>query len=492
MSWRRERPLLRPHSPEFLYTGPPTEPVPLQDKLRYTPYRDPRLGSAPEQDSSTRQSLELAVRAGELMMRCGASTRDVESSVIAVAAAAGLRRLEVDITNQALLIQAPAPTGPPISMLRVVRSGARDFARLAAVHRFVADIVRDGIGDIDETSRRLREIQRAKRLYPGWMRTVAYCLMAGSVCALLGGGTAAIAVAVLSTACVDQVDRLLSKRDLPSFFIGAAGSFVATMLAWAAYVGAAKGLGGQMSRADFAFAVAAGIVILLPGRAMASAVEDGISGYPVTGAGRLFAVLLTCAAITVGVAVGLSVTLRLDHVLDLGFTSPQALKFGDATASLGMRIGGGGFGALCAAVTMRSELRQLLPTALLGAFGSGLSYVLALHVGLGGTTAVAIAAATVGILGRIFALRLGAPALVLVVPAVSPLLPGLRIFRGIYDAVSGTVVGAAAAPTSGGAIATMIGAAGVALAISTGLILGDALAAPLDRRSVRLRRARRR
>lgn len=477
----------------FLQAGPPTEPMPIVDSLKNSPYRDPRPRAEPEHDAAARSALDLAVRVGELMLRCGAGTRDVEAAVVAVAAAAGLRRLELDLTSQSLIVQVPSPAGPPITMMRVVRSSTKDFARLAAVHRFVDHIVDQGLGDIDDASRELKRIQRATRLYPRWMLVLAFAGLAGSVCALLGGGVTAMVVAMIAAVAVDRAERLLGRLQLPYFFVTAAGGVVATICAWLAYVAAAHVPVAQMSRNDFAFAVAAGIVVLLPGQAMTSAVGDGITGYPVTGAGRLFTVFLSCSGIVIGIALGLSITLRLEQAMGLEVATPQTLHFAQSRAALHMQILGAFVGALCSAVSNRSELRHLIPTAILGAVAATTSNVLISSGGLGATTAIAIAATVVGVCGRFFALRLGAPALVLVVPAMSPLLPGLRIFRGMYEAVSGTVVGAATVANSA-AIATLIGAAGIALAISSGVVLGDVLSAPLDRRVLqqRRRRARRR
>ncbi|TWE11641.1 threonine/serine ThrE exporter family protein [Rudaeicoccus suwonensis] len=476
----------------FLQGEPVTEPLPIAESLRNTPYRDPRAMAAPEQDAATRKALELAVRVGELMLRCGAGTRDVESAVVAVAAAAGLRRLEVDITNQSLLVQAPAPSGTPVTMLRVVRSNTRDFARLTSVHGLVEELVRGGIDDVDAAMRRLRRIQRTSRLYPRWLISLGYAGLAGSVCALLGGHTMAIVVAVVSALLVDRIGRELSKRAIPSFYAAAAGGAISVVLAWAGYLVAAHGwLGLHMTAADFAYAVSSGIVVLLPGRAMASAVEDAITGYPVTGAGRLLTVFLSTSGIIVGVAAGLSITLRLDGALDLHLTAPKALQFGSAAASVWLQTVCGVIGGVSSAVTLRVMPKHLLLAGVLGGLGLFLAAALPQYLGTGATTAVAVAAICAGVLGRILGLRLGAPALVVVVPAVSPLLPGLSIFRGMYEAVAGSIV-STSVTTQGQAIATMMGAAATALAISTGVVLGDVVSAPFDQRVLRRGRTRRR
>ncbi|RNI23818.1 threonine/serine ThrE exporter family protein [Flexivirga caeni] len=493
----------------FLQGEPVTEPLPLADTLRNTPYRDPRAMEAPGQEASVRGALELAVRVGELLLRCGASTRDVEAAVVAVAAAAGLRRLEVDITNQSLLVQAPTPSGVPVTWLRVVRSNTRDFARLTAVHRLVEDLVSGGIDDVAAATKKLRRIQRKSRIYPRWMVGLGYAGLAGSVCAVLGGHTMAIVVSIVSVLLVDRVGRWLSKHAVPSFYSSAAGGAISVVLAWFGYlIGIHGWLGIYMPPTEFGYAIAAGIVVLLPGRAMASAVEDAVTGYPVTGAGRLLTVFLATSGIIVGIAAGLSLTLRLDKALDLQLTAlpltgahttataQLALDFASQPAALWLQVVCGAFGAICSAVSARVLPKHLLPAGLLGAIGLLLSGGLPSKVSIGGfhfgaTTSIAIAAIVIGLAGRFIGLRLGAPALVLVVPAVSPLLPGLRIFRGMYDAVSGSVIGTSVA-TQGEALSTLMGAAAIALAISTGVVLGDAMSAPLDRQALRRRRARHR
>ncbi|KNX38189.1 threonine/serine exporter family protein [Luteipulveratus halotolerans] len=489
-----ERPRRRPR--ERLLRGEPvTEPLPISESLRLTPYRDPRVSLAPEEEAETRKSLDLAVRVGELLLRCGAGTRDVEASVVAVAAAAGLRRLEVDITNQSLLVQCPSSSGTPVTLLRVVRSSTRDFARLAAVHQFVDRIVSTEF-DIDRAFEELKAIQREPRLYPRWLVMLGFGGLAGGVAMLLGGQRVAVVVAVISSILIDVLGRWLARRGLPAFYVAAAGGAVSTMLAWAAY-NLSQNLPDdyQMRSTGFAVAVAAGIVVLLPSRTMVAAVEDAVTGYPVTGAGRLLTVVLAAAGIIVGVAAGLQLSLRIDSAFDLDLSSPNSLKLDQLTnpnPGLALALIGGAIGAFSGAVTMRSRPRMLLPTAGLGLGAAAVNYGLSHGLDVGATTAVAIAAVGVGIVGRMLALRLGAPALVLVVPAVSPLLPGLRIFRGMYEAIAGSAVGAEGVADPGTGVASLVGAAAVALAISTGVVLGDVMSARFDRPIVQRRRARRR
>ena len=355
--------------------------MPLVDSLRHTPYRDPNQLELTGSDDQAGTAIDLAVRVGELLLRCGAGARDVESGVIAVAAASGLDNLEVDITNQSLLVQGRTPAGTLMTMLRVVRSSSRDFARLVAVHRLVEDLAAGRV-DLDEATARLRRIRRQKRPWPRWFVSLAYGGLAASVAMLLGAGATAILLGLVSSVLVDRVGIGLGRVGLPAFYVSAVGGAIATMFAWLVFVLGRWGSLG-VSAEDFAYVVAGGIVVLLPGRAMASSVEDAITGFPVTGAGRLFGVLLTAAGIIVGVAAGLSMALRAGRALDLGLTAPDALSFAGSGASTAVRVVAGALGGAASSITMRSRRRLVLPSAVLG--GLGLLCVDLLHgaAGLG-------------------------------------------------------------------------------------------------------------
>ena len=116
---------------------------------------------------------------------------------------------------------------------------------------------------------------------------------------------------------------------------------------------------------------------------------------------------------------------------------------------------------------------------------------MALVPGLGALTAVGLASILLGFAGRLVALRLGSPAMVLVVPASYGLLPGLAIFRGLYEMVTSSTANSGSLSLQGG-ITTLLGAMAVLLAIATGTTLGEFLGAPFDHRMVQKRRARRR
>jgi uncharacterized membrane protein YjjB (DUF3815 family) len=99
---------------------------------------------------------------------------------------------------------------------------------------------------------------------------------------------------------------------------------------------------------------------------------------------------------------------------------------------------------------------------------------------LGRAWPVATAAFVVGLVSYSVAGRMRVPPLVVVVPAVVPLLPGLSIYRGLM-----LLTDEAGGNTSAGLLA-MFTAVSVAVSLAAGVILGEYVAQPLKREARRL------
>ena len=127
--------------------------------------------------------------------------------------------------------------------------------------------------------------------------------------------------------------------------------------------------------------------------------------------------------------------------------------------------------AMGMSVAEQTRMRLILPTGLVSAVGY-LVYAGAVDLGFGPSIAPAAAAVVVGFCARIVALSLDAPQLVVAVPASIFLLPGLMIFRAMYE------IGTNVEMMSGG-VMVLLQASVIIMAMATGLVLGDSLARPL-------------
>jgi uncharacterized membrane protein YjjB (DUF3815 family) len=205
----------------------------------------------------------------------------------------------------------------------------------------------------------------------------------------------------------------------------------------------------------------------------------------------MFAVFLTTAGIILGVATGLQLTLALTSAFDLSLASPSIVATRALNAPVVLALLGAFVVGVAGAVSLRSRRMLVLPCGVLCAVGVAVSLAVAQVDGLGQLSAAGLAAIVLGCAGRLLALRMGAPAMVLAVPASYGLLPGLAIFRGLYEMVNGSSADSGTLSLQGG-LTTLLGAMAVLLAIAAGSVLGEFLAAPFDHRMVQKRRARRR
>ena len=273
--------------------NPPTAPLSIVDRLAGSPYANPmiQVGGV---DTSARKTLDFALHLAETMFRYGAGALEVETSIIAVTAALGLKNIEVDITNQSVAINYAPKDQPPIALLRVVRSWTNNYAGLAKVHRLVTDIVAGGVGR-DEAIRRLDEAITSPKPFPRWMVTMAFGVFAAVFVGVLGGGPASSAIAFVANLGVSLLARQLGRWRVPDFFTTAACSFGVTLTALLLW---RFGLTNAP-----AIVVVGGILLLLPTGRLVSSVQDAINGFPVTAAGRFLSTLLTFGAIVAGIAV---------------------------------------------------------------------------------------------------------------------------------------------------------------------------------------------
>ncbi len=204
-------------------------------------------------------------------------------------------------------------------------------------------------------------------------------------------------------------------RRLPAFYQQVVGGLLATLVAIAA-----AGIDLAVEPGEV---VTASIIMLLAGVGFMSATQDALTGFPVTALARMLEAVLATAGIIAGVSLGLTVGGMLG--VDLGRVEAGVVGLAEASII--------GFGAALAAAAFAfsayAPLRALFPVAAIGGAGMGVFSVVE-ALGFGRAWASAAAAVLIGSISYSVAGRVRVPPLVVAVPAIAPLLPGLAIFRG--------------------------------------------------------------
>jgi uncharacterized membrane protein YjjP (DUF1212 family) len=408
--------------------------------------------------------LDLALRAGEIFLAGGAGASDVTATILAITNACGLRRVECDITFTSISVSCqPSPGAPPVTGMRLVRRRSLDYTRVTEVHNLVQDLV-DGRIDQETAEARLRTAARAPHPYRRWSVALSRALLAAAVGVLLGGGLIVVAAAFLATLLADRINRALDAREVPEFYQNVFGGVVAT--------GVAIGLVAVDADVRPSLVVAAGIVLLLPGVTLVGAVQDAITGFLVTASARAFETFLLTAGIISGVAVALSLGVRLD--VPVRITAPPPVGLSDVPLQIAAAaVVSGAF-----AVSTYSPRRTIPAAAAAGAIGWA-AFSLANQLELDTALSTALAAVLVGLGSHTFAYRQKVPALLYIAAGIIPLLPGLTIYRGMFRSTNGDSIGG---------ITTLGQAVSIGLALAAGVILGQFLAQPARREVGRIER----
>ncbi len=210
--------------------------------------------------------------------------------------------------------------------------------------------------------------------------------------------------------------------------------------------------------------------MLLAGINFMGAIQDALTGFPLTAGARILEAILATSGVIAGVSGGLTVGRMVG--VDLGSLNPGAVTLSDVPVmSLGAAIAAAAF-----AFASYAPPRSLLPIAVIGGAGETI-YSIATERGAGVAWASAVAAVMIGLVSYAVAGRVRVPPLVVVVSTVVPLLPGLSIYRGLSLLSEGG---------NGLGLLSIINAAAIAIALASGVIFGEYLAQPLKREARKL------
>ena len=412
------------------------------------------------ESTDTYKTLDLALRIGEMLLSSGAGAADVTATMWSVVHACGIRNVEVDVTFTTLTLSHQASSEEPaLIQTRHVRHRDIDYEDLTLVDHLVRDLL-GGVIDRDEARTRLAQIVSSGHRLPRWAVTAGYGVMGAGVAMLLGGNLTVIALALLAAVAIDLLIRAMARRRLPGFYQQVAGGLLATLIA---VTSAAVGLD-----VDPSLVVTTSIVMLLAGIGFMGAIQDALTGFPLTAGARVLEAILATAGIIAGVSGGLTVGQMLG--VDLGRLDPGMTSLSEA----GMFVTGAAICDGAFAFSSYAPLRSLLPIALIAGVAA-LLFGLVETQGFSRGWSAAVAAVFVGLVSYAVAGRVRVPPLVVVVSAIVPMLPGLSIYRGLSLLAAG-----------GNGILSLMTAAAIAIALASGVIFGEYAAQPLRREARRL------
>jgi uncharacterized membrane protein YjjB (DUF3815 family) len=255
-------------------------------------------------------------------------------------------------------------------------------------------------------------------------------------------------VAFVASAILDTLMRLLAVRSVPVFFQCLIGGAVGPIAAAIAHVIEPKSSAWLVAVAT--------IIMLLAGVTTVAAVQDLLSGLYVTGMARFTEAVVVTFGIASGVVGATRILEGLGVPLDVLAPNPAIESVSMMQAGLAAALVVGGF-----SLATQVPLRAFVVVTLFGALAE-LLYLTGLATQWGPIWSSAGAAVVVGVLTSMASRITSTPHVVIVVPSLIPLVPGLLVFSGLMSLMASSVEG----------LLDVMAAAAVAVALAAGAMFG--------------------
>lgn len=408
--------------------------------------------------------MNLAARIGDILLSSGTSNSDTKVQIRAVTSAYGLYYCHVDITMNTITIftNIGIERKMPVNVFRVVHKLDTNFSKLSEVDRLIRSI-QAGATPPDIAEKILDDLEQSPASYGFLIAILGWSTFGGAIAVMLGGDWVVSLIAFLTSGIIIGASAFLGKHGLPPFFQNVTGGLIATMPAAVAYA-LAIDYGLEIKPSQI---IASGIVVMLAGLTLVQSLQDGITGAPVTASARFFETLLFTGGIVAGVGLGIQVSGAAGVML-------PALESAAAPnpTSIALRVIAGGVAAAAFAVACYAEWSSVMIAGITGFMGSAFYYFVLVSVEAGAIVAAATAATAIGFAGGLLARRFLIPPLIIAISGITPMLPGLSIYRGMYAALHEQ---------------TLVGFTNIAVALATacslaaGVVFGEWVARRLRR-----------
>jgi uncharacterized membrane protein YjjP (DUF1212 family) len=243
--------------------------------------------------------VELALGAGALLMEHGAESQRVEQTVRELGQSLGCGWGDVLVTQNAIIV-THASGADFRTKLRRVKSGPVDMSLIEALSH-LSHRAAEGRLLRAEVQRALSLAARAPRHYGEGLTRVAVAAACAAFCRLFGGTFAACAATFAASFCAMAVRHAALRAAHNPLLSAALSAFVAGSL-----TGALQRLLPLGERPEAA--LAASVLLLVPGVPAINAAEDLIKGHVVVGLARAAGALMVVLAATLGLVLAMHLT----------------------------------------------------------------------------------------------------------------------------------------------------------------------------------------
>jgi uncharacterized membrane protein YjjP (DUF1212 family) len=396
---------------------------------------------------TTDPRIAFAVKLGQALHRFGTSTHRLEEMMNLV-----LQKLGLDgqffVTPTGIFASFGSPEEHRTSLIRV-ESTEVDLGKLALLDKLVNRVIKGEIS-VNEGSAEIATILDSPPRYGSFLTTLCFALASGSSARFLGGGWREILVTTTSGLLLGYLALLMGRFKHTNKVFEPIGAMLSAIVATI--------VAQYLSPFSIYIGTLAGLIVLVPGLTVTTAIRELVTRNLVSGTARLMGALLLFFQIGFGVALGWKIARLFSHASMV--TKPLSLPYWTLLVALTIS-------PLCFVVLFRAIPRDVIWIMLscwLSFSGARLGAAL-----LGPELGVCVGAIAIGIWSNLYSRLSRKPAAITLVPGMMLLVPGSIGFGSLARFIEKDVISA---------VETAFSMILVAVSLVTGLLIANVIMPP--------------
>ena len=420
------------------------------------------------------RALRLTMGVATQLLSMGASASSVAHNALGITRTYCTRPVHVDVSYTIITISQDR--GSEREPLTLVRSAVMREANYQTIQRLqrLAKYIRTKHLTLAEAEKEYDHILATQKDHPNWVRHVSSGGIAAGISILYSGSAPIIALTFVIGMLISWGTNRLYKYGMSAFFVQALAALFATLMATGLTWAMNSGYIDFLPYINPTLIIISGIVLLVAGMMIVSALQDAIDEYYLTASARLLKVVMLTGGIVMGVAAGLYVAQRLD----ISFaTTPDRL----ALSTTSYQYIGAALVAAMFALSNHARIVAALLAAGIGAFGYYCS-LLGVAAGLGIIPSYGLAAAVIGFAATILSRVWQIPSMAIVSAGIIPLVPGLSLYNGLMHVIQN--------PTwtlqFDEGVSMLVRALMIAVTIAAGATFGAMIGRPMRRKALQI------
>lgn len=412
------------------------------------------------------RALRFTMTACDLLLSMGLPANTVASKALDITEAYCKRPVHIDISaNVLMLSQLRGVDKEPLTLFRPVALRSVNNMVIQSVENLIHKISQGQIS-LSQAEKELEDILKKPKSYPWWLVMFGQAGIVAGVTLVFTQSWRIILTTFTIGLLVNRLLAYLTKRTIPQFFkqIIAASTITLT----AAFIALLARSGVEFfSGINPTLIVVAGIIMLVAGLAIVSAMQDAIEEFYVTANARLIRV----GMLTIGIVIGILIGLYTSRKLGFGIAvSPDPLH----PSSFQFQIIGSTVAAASYALATQTYVAAIAWAGMTGGSALAISYA-ARQLDISVIPASGVAAIFVGLVAALLSRLWRTPSSGIIMAGILPLVPGLALYNGLMQLINYPP----GDPLFSRGLGTLFTALATALAIAAGATFGSMVGRPL-------------